>query len=87
MHAFFTLPEYEAWKAENDDARGWKMKYFKGLGTSTATDAKSYFSDLKRHMLKFRACTADDRALVDLVFNKKKADDRKEWLRGFVVSR
>jgi Cft2 family RNA processing exonuclease len=28
----------------------------------------------------------EDRALIDMAFNKKKADDRKEWLRGFVVS-
>lgn len=38
-------------------------------------------------MLKFKTCSAGDRQLIDLVFNKKKADDRKEWLRGFVVSR
>ena len=55
-----------------------------GLGTSTATDAKTYFSDLKRHMLKFGASGAEDRQLVDMAFNKKKADDRKEWLRSFV---
>lgn len=29
----------------------------------------------------------DDRALIDMAFNKKKADDRKEWLRQFRVGR
>jgi len=29
---------------------------------------------------------ADDRALIDMAFNKKKADDRKEWLRQFKVT-
>ena len=32
---FYTLPEYEAWK-ENNSTRGWAIKYYKGLGTSTA---------------------------------------------------
>ncbi len=29
------MPEYEAWK-ENNSTRGWAIKYYKGLGTSTA---------------------------------------------------
>lgn len=82
--SFFTIPEYEAWKAETHDGRGWKIKYFKGLGTSDANDAKKYFSDMNRHRLPFKELTIDDRALIDMAFNKKKADDRKEWLRGFV---
>ncbi|GAA6023335.1 hypothetical protein JCM10207_005750, partial [Rhodosporidiobolus poonsookiae] len=82
--SFFTIPEYEEWKHETNDGRGWKIKYFKGLGTSDANDAKKYFGDMARHRLPFKTLTTDDRALIDLAFNKKKADDRKEWLRGFV---
>ena len=44
---FFTLPEYEAWKeSTGNDAKGWKVKYYKGLGTSTSAEAKAYFSNL-----------------------------------------
>ncbi|GAA5960302.1 hypothetical protein JCM3765_002536 [Sporobolomyces pararoseus] len=82
--SFFTIPEYEQWKEETSDGRGWKIKYFKGLGTSDATDAKKYFGDMARHRLPFKTSTAADRELIDMAFNKKKADDRKEWLRGFV---
>ncbi|GAA5985936.1 hypothetical protein JCM10908_006339 [Rhodotorula pacifica] len=82
--SFFTIPEYEAWKAETHDGRGWKIKYFKGLGTSDTNDAKKYFSDMSRHRLPFKELTIEDRTLIDMAFNKKKADDRKEWLRGFV---
>ena len=36
---FFTLPEYEAWKeATGNDAKGWSIKYYKGLGTSTSSE-------------------------------------------------
>lgn len=27
--SFFTIPEYETWKEENLDGRGWNIKYFK----------------------------------------------------------
>ena len=27
--SFFTIPEYETWKEENDDGRGWACKYYK----------------------------------------------------------
>lgn len=56
-----------------------------GLGTSDATDAKKYFGDMRRHRLPFKTLTDEDRGLIDMAFNKKKADNRKEWLRGFVV--
>lgn len=36
------------------------------------------------HAKKFSSLTEEDRALLDMAFNKKKADDRKEWLRGYV---
>ncbi|CAH7676316.1 DNA topoisomerase II [Phakopsora pachyrhizi] len=81
--SFFTLPEFEKWKEENDGGREWKSKYYKGLGTSDAKDAKKYFSKMSSHRIKFAPTQADDRSLIDMAFNKKKADDRKEWLRGY----
>ncbi len=38
MEAFYTLPEYEQWKELTDGAAGWTVKYYKGLGTSTAQE-------------------------------------------------
>ncbi|KAF9155958.1 DNA topoisomerase 2 [Linnemannia schmuckeri] len=81
--AFYTLPEFEAWKESEDGARGWKIKYFKGLGTSTKEDAKDYFSQMDKHKKEFAPITDDARALVDMAFNKKKADERKEWLANY----
>lgn len=77
--SFFTVPEYEAWKKNNDDGRGWTCKYYKGLGTSTSAEAREYFSELQQHELTFLTNEAD-RALVDMAFNGKKADQRKEWI-------
>lgn len=45
--AFYTLPEYDAWKESlGHNLRGWSIKYYKGLGTSTAKEAKDYFANL-----------------------------------------
>ncbi|KAJ3160651.1 DNA topoisomerase 2 [Geranomyces michiganensis] len=82
--SFFTIPEYEKWKAENEDGRLWTIKYYKGLGSSESSDARKYFSDLGKHMKHFTTAKPSDRELIDMAFSKKKADERKEWLRQFV---
>ena len=84
-YTFYTMPEYEQWKEENNNGKGWEAKYYKGLGTSTAADAKKYFSDLDKHRIEFHTTQEGDRALIDMAFSKKKADDRKEWLRQYKV--
>ncbi|KAJ5379735.1 DNA topoisomerase 2 [Penicillium cataractarum] len=81
--SFFTMPEYEAWKEEHKDERGWDHKYYKGLGTSSTEDAQIYFRDLDRHLKEFHTMQDHEAALIELAFSKKKADERKEWLRQF----
>ena len=39
---FYNEGEYNKWK-ENENNLGWTIKYYKGLGTSTATEFKEYF--------------------------------------------
>ncbi|KAG2023227.1 DNA topoisomerase II [Coprinopsis cinerea AmutBmut pab1-1] len=80
---FFTIPEYEQWLEETPDARKWESKYYKGLGTSEDKDAREYFSKMEKHMIPFAPTQEGDRELIDLAFSKKKADERKEWLRQF----
>ena len=41
---FYNEDEYNKWKQENDSV-GWKVKYYKGLGTSTAKEFKEYFTN------------------------------------------
>ena len=81
--SFFTMPEYETWKEVHKNERGWEHKYYKGLGTSLDEDAEKYFRDLDRHLKEFHAMQQDEPALLELAFSKKKADERKEWLRQF----
>ena len=57
---FFTLPQYEQWReSTGDNAKGWKIKYYKGLGTSTSQEAKEYFSNLDLHEISFTTLSSD----------------------------
>ena len=49
--AFFTMPEYEAWK--ESASPGWTVKYYKGLGTSDKREAQEYFADIDQHRKSF----------------------------------
>jgi DNA topoisomerase-2 len=79
--SFFTLQEYEEWRKEQADSLGsWTIKYYKGLGTSTSQEAKEYFSNLPLHQMNFAWEGAEDGEIIEMVFSKKRADDRKQWL-------
>ena len=81
--SFFTMPEYELWKEQHKHEHGWDHKYYKGLGTSTTEDAQIYFRDLDKHLKEFHTMQENEPELIELAFSKKKADERKEWLRQF----
>lgn len=38
-----------------------------------------------KHMIPFSTVKEEERQLIELAFSKKKADDRKEWLRQLKV--
>ena len=76
---FYSQYEYEQWRA-TPAAAGYKIKYYKGLGTSTRDEAKEYFA--KPKAVQFEFTKGADEA-IDMAFNKKRADDRKVWLQGY----
>ncbi|QPG73647.1 hypothetical protein FOA43_000959 [Brettanomyces nanus] len=80
---FYNMPEYEKWRDVEGIACSYKQKYYKGLGTSTPGEMREYFSKLDKHLKKFHALQEGDAVFIDLAFSKKKADDRKEWLRAY----
>ncbi|TFL06195.1 DNA topoisomerase [Pterulicium gracile] len=79
---FFTIPEYEKWLEETPNVHTWESKYYKGLGTSTDDDARDYFGNMAKHMIPFAPTQDGEKELIDLAFSKKKADERKTWLRA-----
>jgi len=78
---FYSEGEYQTWKEQNNANNGWKVKYYKGLGTSTGKEFREYFENKKLVGFEHSGQLSDD--AVDMVFNKKRADDRKDWLGNY----
>jgi DNA topoisomerase-2 len=76
--SFYSEGEYQSWKETIENSGTWKVKYYKGLGTSTGKEFKEYFANKKIVGFDYNGETSDN--AIDLVFNKKRADDRKDWL-------
>lgn len=96
---FYSLGAFERWKSKEEKKSAvkpfndrWRVKYYKGLGTSTAAEARAYFQNLESHRATFvwpceggnndggagRVDAVDD--LIDMVFRKDRAGDRRSWL-------
>ena len=79
---FYNEGEYESWKqSNNNDIKSWKIKYYKGLGTSTGKEFREYFENKK--IVGFQHSGDKSNDTIDMVFNKKRADDRKDWLEEY----
>ena len=78
VKSFYNESDYKQWKQANNNGKGWVIKYYKGLGTSTAKEFKKYFDHKKIVSFKYNDQT-DDNA-IDMVFNKHRSNDRKKWL-------
>ncbi len=80
---FYRLADYRKWKDENTES-GYFIKYYKGLGTIEPSEAKLFFKDISKHLIRFNSSDfKKERDLIDLAFNKKRVDNRKEWLLGY----
>ena len=83
---FYNEGEYRAWKEGTTttpaaNTTGWNVKYYKGLGTSTGKEFKEYFEHKKIVDFVHSGDVCSD--AIDMVFNKKRADDRKTWLSTY----
>tara|TARA_Y100000590_G_scaffold470367_1_gene664210 strand:- start:4013 stop:7444 length:3432 start_codon:yes stop_codon:yes gene_type:complete len=80
VKSFYTLTEYHEWQKKTKNSDKWKVKYYKGLGTSNAQEAREYFSDIKMNNYIY---TDETNNKMSLAFSKNKSDERKEWLYSF----
>jgi len=83
LKLFYNDGEYNAWKESFGESgpTGWTIKYFKGLGTSTSAEFKTYFANKK--VVDFVHTGQISNDSIDKIFNKKRADDRKLWLENY----
>ena len=80
---FYNLTEFNDWKQENQNGKGWNIKYYKGLGTSTAAEAKEYFKELEQNTVRYVPNSVAEKPnsdCMELAFKKDLADKRKTWI-------
>lgn len=76
--SFYTLNDYEAWLEQNT-TKQIKTKYFKGLGTSTAAEAREALENIDTKIITFDSDELVNQS-VNLAFDKKQTNERKLWL-------
>ncbi len=86
-HIFYSQAEFQLWRQQNPDfvIQPGQVKYYKGLGTSKKEDIREDLQDPCYVTCIYDqddpTFTADE--ALDLAFNEKRADDRKDWLRNW----
>lgn len=78
---FYNEAEYRRWSENAADREGWTLKYYKGLGTSTGAEFRQYFRNVK--IIHFVHTGKECDETLEMVFDKKRADDRKIWLQAY----
>lgn len=81
---FFSEVEYHAWREQrvaNGEATG-TLKYYKGLGTSTAADARLYFGQLEENSINILHTGEPSDVALDEWFDEKKAACRRDFLQN-----
>lgn len=81
VKTFYQYREYNDWKKTNPT--GYTIKYYKGLGTNSPAEAKDYFKNINKHLIPFKWNGEEANEKIDLVFNSKRAEDRKNWLLNY----
>jgi DNA topoisomerase-2 len=69
---FYTLTEYKKWceKQGDDVDKKFKIKYYKGLGTSTASEAKESFNDFESKLINYVWALGNEKSSSKLISNK-----------------
>lgn len=82
---FFTDQSYRSWLESQGGQlpRGAKVKYYKGLGTSTSAEAKDYFKNIGKLTVGFTDDHNTNPSIM-LAFEKCRANARKQWLENHI---
>jgi DNA topoisomerase-2 len=75
---FNSIKEFEIWEEKNKN-KNFKSKWLKGLASSTTEDFRVYLKDIK-NLVPLEYKDKKDFEVIELFFDKDKADLRKEYL-------
>uniref|UniRef100_A0A6C0I804 DNA topoisomerase (ATP-hydrolyzing) n=1 Tax=viral metagenome TaxID=1070528 RepID=A0A6C0I804_9ZZZZ len=79
IKAFYNQQDFVKWK-ETVQSNSWNIKYYKGLGTSTASEAKEYFTNLSKQTVVYNFTDTTDTDMTK-AFKKGFEDQRKDWIK------
>ena len=77
---FYTQADFMKWQKDTANYKSWHIKYYKGLGTSTAAEAKEYFKNIEKQTVKYICSESTDDDMIK-AFKKGFEDSRKEWIK------
>lgn len=78
---FYSEAQKLAWEKEQGTAAGsWKLKYYKGLGTSSGKEWREYFANPR--ITRF-SMTPECPTTLKMAFAKTESNARKLWLEGY----
>ena len=78
---FYNDFDYKNWK-ENSNTSGYRIKYLKGLGSSTPAEAREYFRNVYKSLVGYNA-DENSKESMSLAFDKSRSGDRKKWLMDY----
>ena len=76
---FYNEHQYQEWKNNIGNISSFKVKYLKGLGSSTAMEAREYFKDVQDTLVEYLP-DIGSKNNMKLAFDKKLTSERKTWL-------
>uniref|UniRef100_A0A6C0H5P6 DNA topoisomerase (ATP-hydrolyzing) n=1 Tax=viral metagenome TaxID=1070528 RepID=A0A6C0H5P6_9ZZZZ len=80
-YSFYNENEYKIWKNTTNNSDKYHIKYYKGLGTSVASEFKEYFREKK--IVEFRHIGKSSDEIIEMAFDKTKINERKKWLENY----
>lgn len=83
LKQFYNLNDHEKW-IKTEKPTGIREKYYKGLATSTETEAKDYFTNLTSNKKKYNYKSKDHEELLIRTFDNKFSDERKKWITNYL---
>ena len=78
--AFYSMNAFDQWCRDNNNGQGYKIKYFKGLGSCEDADIKYAFAHPVIVKYNFDAQALNK---LELAFHRDKTNQRKQWLLDF----
>jgi DNA topoisomerase-2 len=81
---YFTEESFRLACTEGGASKFPSVKYYKGLGTSTSSEAKEYFRQIEKLTVAFNSDPHLNESMT-LAFSKAQSDDRKVWLTNHMA--